>query len=367
MTAVCLLLLLPATAAAGYYVLLTLIGLKARRRSMSAAPVHTFTVLIPAHDEEAGLPRTLRSVASADYPPELLRVLVVADNCTDRTAQVAGDHGAGVLVREDSEHRGKGYALAFGMERLLDPTDAVFVLDADCEVSPGLFRRLDQHLTGGAEVVQARVRSRNAAVGPTGYLAAVGAEVDHAVAVGLDRLGCGVPLRGTGMLFARRVLERLPWATTGLAEDAEYAAGLHRAGVRVRLADEAVLCDAPNTAGGLSAQRRRWRAALRVPGGWVSRLFTSKPLVLIQLAVAAVAVTVAGDWVLAVWLAVLLAGTGWVYLRAVRRVGRTPGRWRWVWVLPALVAWLGWIALEGLWKREKGWRRTERPTRRPKA
>lgn len=360
LAAVCLLLLLPATAAAGYYVLLTVVGLKVRRRSPSAIPAHTFTVLIPAHDEEHGLPRTLRSVASADYPPELLRVLVVADNCTDRTPAVAAEHGAGVLVREDPDHRGKGYALAFGLEHLLDPSDAVFVLDADCEVSPGLFRQLDRHLTEGAEVVQARVRSRNAAAGPTGYLAAIGAEVDHAVAVGLDRLGVAVPLRGTGMMFARRVLARLPWATTGLAEDAEYAAGLHRAGVRVKLAEECVLCDAPDTSGALTAQRRRWRAALRVTGGWLNRLFTSKPLILLQLMSAAVAVAVAGNWWFAGWLGVLLAGTGWVYLRAVRRVGRTPGRWRWVWVLPALVAWLGWIAVEGLWKREAGWRRTER-------
>lgn len=355
--AVCLLVLVPATSAAGYYLLFTLLGLGRTQSSHSCEPPrHHVTVLIPAHDEEAGLPRTLRSVRSCDYPPELLRVVVIADNCKDGTATVAADAGAEVLVRTDPVRRGKGYALAFGLKRI--QTDAILILDADCEVTPGLLRACDRQLSDGAEAAQAQVVSRNADDGPAGFLAAVGAEVDHAVAGGRHRLTGTTPLRGTGMLFRRELLERIPWTATGLAEDAEYADSLERAGVKVRLiADETVRCDAPVGADSLCAQRRRWRAALRWNSGWL----VSKPLVLVQLAAAAGVALVCGQPLFIAWAAVLLLITTWVYGRAVRRVGLTGRRWANLCCTPLLVMRLGWIAVEGLWKTERVWHRTARP------
>lgn len=369
--ALCLLVLIPATAATGYYVLLTVFGRSAAQRAVvTSTPRHSMIVLIPAHDEEDGLPRTIRSIRAADYPSHLVRIVVVADNCVDRTAIVGNEHGAEVVERHDPTRRGKGYALAHGLARLpTPPPDAVFVLDSDCEITPGLLRQFDRLLSAGADAVQARLVSRNADCGAAGLLAAVGAEIDHAVAVGRERLGWGVPLRGTGMLFRRAVLERLPWTATGSTEDAEYAAQLSGGGVRVRLAaDECVLCDAPPTTETLCDQRRRWRSALRVRDGLIGRLFTSKPLILLQLAAAVVTVVACEpfipalyDWAFGTWLAVVCVGSGWVYARAVRRVGLTGRRWRSLLWAPVLVVRLGWIALEGLWKRDQTWRRSARP------
>lgn len=357
--AVCLLVLVPATAAAGYYLLFSLLGLgRSHAPRSDDPPRHLITVLIPAHDEEAGLPHTLRSVRSSDYPPELLRVVVIADNCSDGTARVAAGAGAEVLVRTEPDRRGKGHALAFGLERA--QADAVLILDADCEVTLGLLRACDRLLNAGAEAGQARVVSRNADDGPAGFLAAVGAEVDHAVAVGRHRLTGNTPLRGTGMLFRRSLLDRLPWTATGLAEDAEYAEVLSRAGVKVRLMpDEAVRCDAPAGADGLCAQRRRWRAALRWNSGWL----VSKPLVLVQLAAAVGTVLVLGQPLFIAWAAILLIATAWVYGRAVGRVGLTGRRWANLCRTPLLVVRLGWIAVEGLWKTERAWTRTARGSR----
>ncbi len=356
--AACLLVLVPATAAAGYYLLFTLLGLRWSRGLTPPARQELrqhITVLIPAHNEEAGLPCTLRSVGSSDYPPDLLCVVVIADNCTDGTARVATDAGAEVLVRTVPDRRGKGHALAFGLERVR--ADAVLILDADCEVSPGLLRACDRLLSDGAEAGQARVVSRNADDGTAGFLAAVGAEVDHAVAVGRHRLTGTTPLRGTGMLFRRSLLERFPWTATGLAEDAEYTDTLSRAGVKVRLmADEVVTCDAPAGEGELCAQRRRWRAALRWNSGWL----VSKPLVLVQLAVAAGVVIAFGRPVSVLWAGLLMFATAWVYGRAVSRVGLTARRWVNLCRTPLLVVRLGWIAVEGLWKTEPAWCRTAR-------
>src|SRR3954468_19991773 len=89
------------------------------RRPPPVAPVPSlrFDVVVPAHDEENGIGETIASLLSIDYPRSLFRVLVVADNCRDRTAERAEAAGAEVLVRQQPDHRGKGFALADAFER----------------------------------------------------------------------------------------------------------------------------------------------------------------------------------------------------------------------------------------------------------
>ena len=53
-----------------------------------------FVVLVPAHDEEAGLPATLRSLGALAYPKDRYRVVVIADRCADGTAAAARRGGA---------------------------------------------------------------------------------------------------------------------------------------------------------------------------------------------------------------------------------------------------------------------------------
>ena len=180
--ALCLTFLLPATAACLYYVTLVVLGSRPLRKTAPRPPLR-LTVVIPAHNEEAELPRTLASVFAADYPPDLLRVLVVADNCTDDTAAVAAHFGAAVAVRNDPQ-RGKGYALGFGFERALaEQADAVLVLDADCTIDAGLLRRVSDELTA-CEAVQAAVSSGTGG-GAGGFVAAVGAELENATAASI--------------------------------------------------------------------------------------------------------------------------------------------------------------------------------------
>jgi cellulose synthase/poly-beta-1,6-N-acetylglucosamine synthase-like glycosyltransferase len=93
------------------------------------------TALIPAHDEEANLPATLTSLQRQTRPPE--SVWVVADNCTDGTADVARRHGAQVHTTVDNVHKKAG-----GLNQLLavllpqmGPADAILVMDADTAMS----------------------------------------------------------------------------------------------------------------------------------------------------------------------------------------------------------------------------------------
>jgi hypothetical protein len=297
----CLALLVPASLACVYYLVLAAVALGGRARPLPppGAPRHTFAILIPAHDEAAGLAAVLRSCAALDYPPDLVRVVVVADNCADDTAAVARRHGAVCWERRDPARRGKGHALAWGLARVLaDRPDAVVVLDADCAIDPGALRAFDARLGRGERVLQARVAVANPDASPVSYAAAVGNALENDLFYRAKaRLGGVVLLRGTGMAFARGVLEAFPWGAYSLAEDAEYSLTLLRAGVAVSWAGEvAVRSDAPTGWRQLGVQRRRWAAALRTRGrgrpggprgGWwrrldagATRLALSRPLVL---------------------------------------------------------------------------------------
>ena len=349
--AACLAFLVPATAAALYPLALTLAGRASRRATTRGEPTLTFAILVPAHDEETTLPATLRALAALDYPRDKYRVLVVADNCADGTAAVARGGGAGCVVRADGERRGKGFAIAAGLEALATAAfDVVLILDADCTLNPTALRELDAAFATGAAVVQAAVRSRNADDGPAGYVAAVGAAVDEALAAGRDRFGGSVALRGTGMAFRHWVLPLLTWDTASPVEDAEYGRQLRAAGVRVQFCGGAVVaCDAPAAVAALCRQRRRWAAA---------GPFASKPLLLAHLVATVVVCAAVGafGW----WAAALVLGTAAVYLHAMAKVGLTKRRVRLFLHAPFVVARLVGVTLGGWLRHAPAWDRTPR-------
>jgi cellulose synthase/poly-beta-1,6-N-acetylglucosamine synthase-like glycosyltransferase len=347
-------LLVPATMACLAYFIPTLIGLIPRRRKRNSFPTHSFAILIPARNEETTLPATLQSLSVLDYPPELVRVFVVADNCTDRTATVARWLGAVCLVRTDPVKIGKGHAVAFGLEWVnKELPDIVMILDADCRLNPTALRELDAAFVDGADVVQCAVRSENADDGPAGYVAAVGARVDEGQARGVDRLGLSIRLRGTGMAMRRMVLQRVPWTAFGLAEDVEYGRELRAAKIRVRhCANAVVACEAPTVIDELFRQRRRWRMA---------GILASKPLVLCHLIAATIVAALLGFFV---WPAALIVLTGMIYLRAAWLVGPARRRTGAILQSPGIVLRLGLMTLTGLVRKDSmKWERTGRPKR----
>ncbi len=358
--------LLPALFAAGYYFQLVAVGRV--RRPPPAVPIASpaVAVLIPAHNEETTLAATVASVLRSKYPADRLRVLVVADNCTDGTADIARRAGAGVVERFDDVRRGKGYALELGLAELLQASpDGVLILDADCELPADALTHLTADLSDGCDAVQAARLPRNRG-GPAAAVAAVGSSIENAVSAGRDRLGLPVALRGSGMLFSHRLLERLPWRAYGLVEDAEYGAILAQNGVRIRFRPDVVVRgEVPADAATLARQRRRWRTALwsggpaALPGRWLA----SKPLVLAHLAVTAAVVTGCVALLPAAWaigltlgLTVALAMTAAVYAAALAEVGG----WRQLAPAAGLVVRLAGVTLAGALGRPTAWERTRR-------
>jgi hypothetical protein len=227
-------------------------------------------VVVPAHDEEDQITRTLRSIQTSGDPGGA-RIVVIADNCTDHTADIARYAGAEVWERVDPVRRGKGQALAWAFSRMVDDTtiDAVCVVDADCEISANLLPALAARLAAGAEAVQAPYLISNPHASSAAALRWAGFALFNVVRpLGRDRLGLSSGLLGTGMAFSRRLLERSPWSAFSYAEDRDQHMRWVLDGARVEFVPEArVVSAAPSTAAAGQAQRARWdsgRAQLAV-------------------------------------------------------------------------------------------------------
>lgn len=276
---------MPATATTVW--LSTQLGAALRRRRSIAekASQPKLVVAIPAHNEEMVIAQTLRSLREQRYPADRFRVVVVADNCDDRTAQIARDAGAVVLERTDPVARGKGFALAWAFERILsdsDPAtgfvpDACVIVDADTWVDPSCLAELASHMPDDP-LALAAVQGRYGVLNPdSGWRAALMTAAfelcNHVRLLGTDRIGGSVGLKGNGMIFSRGVLKRVPWNGSSVTEDIDYGLDLlMREGCRVGYAPEAVVrAQMPVTASQGESQRARWEGgryrlmARRVP------------------------------------------------------------------------------------------------------
>lgn len=256
-----LVLALPVVVACGYLLVLTLLS-GSKPAPPRVAPRLKFDVIVPAHNEEAGIARTVTNLSAMDYPAALRRILVVADNCSDATADRAREAGATVLVRHDTERRGKGFALAHAFEHSLKDgfADAVVVVDADTEVSPHLLHSFGLRLEAGAHAVQAHYGVLNPHASWRTRLMTIALALFHKVrSLGRERLGVSCGLRGNGMCFSHHVIREVPHDAFSIVEDLEYGIRLGRKGHRVRYAWEAeVLGEMVSSEKAARSQRRRW-------------------------------------------------------------------------------------------------------------
>jgi glycosyltransferase involved in cell wall biosynthesis len=245
--------------AAAYLLFATLLSAPLRR-PVAAEPSRRFRFVVPAHNESAGITETVQSLRAVDYPSELFEVVVIADNCTDDTAEKAAAAGATVMVRHDKEKRGKGYALDHVFSATPPEVDAVVVIDADTLISPNLLRAFAARRDLGARAVQADYAVRNPDAGWRTRLIAIAFGAFHIVrSRARERLSLSCGLRGNGMCFSTELLREIPHNAYSVVEDVEYGVRLGEAGHRVHYADEAhVYGEMVTTSAAANTQRRRW-------------------------------------------------------------------------------------------------------------
>lgn len=256
-----LILALPAIGAALYLFTLTLLSARSPGPGASSRQLR-FDVVVPAHNEVEVLARVLTSLQRLDWPREQYRIVVVADNCSDGTADLARRSGAHVLERRDPEHRGKGYALefAFTASRAARLASVVVVVDADAEVSPNLLEAIAARMERGAHAVQVHYGVSNPGVSWRTRLLSIAKASFHLVrSRARERLGLSCGIRGNGWAVTHELLDAVPYRSFSLTEDVEYGIALGLAGHRVHYADEAS-SNAEMVSGERDArkQRQRW-------------------------------------------------------------------------------------------------------------
>jgi cellulose synthase/poly-beta-1,6-N-acetylglucosamine synthase-like glycosyltransferase len=268
-------------AAALYLAVLAVAALSARSRGDREAATdlyRTVSVLIPAYNEADLIARCIASLDRQTYPRDRYDIVVIADNCTDETAEIATRAGARVLVRDEPEARGKGRALRWAIDRLLaeeSPPAAIAVVDADSVADPSLLTGLVRVFDRGADAVQGEYLVLEESGDRRAVLRSAAFLLFHRVRfVGRSRLGLPCSLVGNGMLFSRGVLEQHPWAAYSKTEDLEYTLQLRLNGIAPAFASEAVVRGpVPTSGSAASAQRARWEGGrLEVGRRYLPRL-----------------------------------------------------------------------------------------------
>ena len=256
----------------------------ARRGEAPIGPLAThparpvMAVLVPAHNEQAVIQATLHNLRAQLQPGD--RLLVVADNCTDDTAQLARQAGAEVVERFHEFDRGKGFALDFGVRHLAsNPPEVLVIVDADCQVEPGSLDALAQM----AMIHQRPVQALYLMHAPSGAtlkqrVAEWAWRVKNQVRpLGWHHMGWPCQLMGTGMAFPWAMAERMALANGHLVEDMKLGADLALAGTPPLFCPQArVTSEFPVAAAAQQSQRKRWEH------GHLSMLFSLGPRVLWQ-------------------------------------------------------------------------------------
>lgn len=224
---------------------------------------HRFMAIIPAHNEENVVTELIESLKKQNYPKELLDIYVIADNCTDRTAEIAENAGAIVLKRFDEEHKTKGYALQWFLEQKIKedaPYDAFCIFDADNIVDSNFLKAMNKKLCQGEDVVQGYRDIKN----PTDSWVSAGYALfywtmNRFYHLARYNVGLSPLINGTGFMVRFDVIKPDGWNTNTLTEDIEFSLKRIINGKKLGWATDAIVYDEQPVGFKQSwKQRTRW-------------------------------------------------------------------------------------------------------------
>lgn len=253
-----LLATLPGTVELALLTLGAILPKKKGKTSFETSDQPNIAVLVPAHNEETGIVRTLRSLQAC---PDPYKLLVIADNCTDRTVPLVKALGIPLLERNQPDQRGKHYALKYAFEYLLkENVDLFVVVDADAIVGPNLIEAISNAYKKGAQAIQVRYalerpyetlknRLLNVAFSAFNFLRPRGRQ----------RMGFSAGILGNGFAVSRSLLQKVPFEETSVVEDLSYHLQLVKHRCKVHFIETtAVYAKTPQDKTSFDIQRVRW-------------------------------------------------------------------------------------------------------------
>ena len=276
MIGIVIILLAPFAVLTTFFVVEVIAGLPASRFRCAGSSRMSAVVIVPAHDEALVIGDTVAALTAA--LPEGVRLLVVADNCSDTTAEIARSAGAEVIERNDADRRGKGHALAFAAEHLAsDPPDVLAVLDADCRMdSPSLMALVSAAGSGGPAQAVNLLRPDKANP-PLVQISTFAFMLKNLVRQrGLQRIAGRVHLTGTGMAMPYTLFSASGKVRSSIVEDLAQGLELAEAGHHPELVGDATVWSGASTEEGTLTQRRRWE------GGFLATSLRQAPKLILK-------------------------------------------------------------------------------------
>lgn len=249
-----------------------IVGLFSTEKFKPARTYHKYAIVIAARNEEAVLGNLLDSIERQDYPRELITAFVVADNCTDRTAEAARRHGAVCYERSDIERVTKGYALRFLFQNIerdfgIESFDGYFIFDADNLLKGDFISRMNDAFDSGEKIVTSYRNTKNF---DDGWLAAGYAlhwlRTARFESCGRSALGLSSWIQGCGFLVASELLKD-GWQYVSFAEDRSFSSDAVARGIRIGYQHEAQFYDEQPT-----SLRIAWRQRIRWAKGHLQAL-----------------------------------------------------------------------------------------------
>lgn len=248
-----------------YYLLIGLAGFIPYRKKYEKKThrKNRFALIVAAHNEEAVIANLIRSLKNQSYSKDCFDIFVIADNCTDKTAEIARAEGAVVYERVNDKKRGKGFALEWFFEKLFKMEkqyDYIAIFDADNLVSPDFLMKMNESANCGHKVVQCFLDSKNP------YDSWVSASysfcfwtMNRVFQLARHKIGLCCELSGTGFIIQTELLKELGWGATCLTEDMEFTMKAAYSGEKITFNYEARVYDEkPVTLRQSWRQRVRW-------------------------------------------------------------------------------------------------------------
>lgn len=217
------------------------------------------TILVPAHNEAEQIKEVLEGLLK--QITERDRVIVIADNCHDNTAELARATGATVLERENLIERGKGYALDYAMKYIQDdPPEVMVVLDGDCIIEPDTIKRITCKAIATGRPVQATyLMEQPEEPSLKDNVSMFSLKVKNLVRLlGLNRLGCHCLLTGSGMAFPWSLISQVSLAGSKTTDDMQLTVDLALAGSTPVFCEDALVVGRLMKDQDAQSQRSRW-------------------------------------------------------------------------------------------------------------